>query len=165
MAGEDSHFSFGRALRTCIAIFGAMLLIFLLYIGPSNVPFGVQIETTIWYTGAMFLFIFCRTRGFDTGFSLQDEGVKEKLPRLLAIHAVFLASGLSIQTVASAARPHLSAYWFTRHSRDTLFDDVQVLTYVLIGMAQVLISRGILSRSMQAHKAKDGVSHAQESQK
>src|SRR6266704_3994104 len=137
-----------------ISIVAAIILLVLIYIGPSNVLFGDQIATAITYTGAMFLFIFCRTRGFNTEYNVWDEPVKEKLPRLLSIHAVFLVSILSVQAAESAARPHLPAYWFTRHSRDTLFDDMQIVIYVLISIAQVLISRGILSRSVEAHRSR-----------
>jgi O-antigen/teichoic acid export membrane protein len=49
-------------LAMYISIVAAIILLVLIYIGPSNVPFGVQIATAIMYTGAMFLFVFCRTK-------------------------------------------------------------------------------------------------------
>ena len=84
--------------------------------------------------------------------------MKEKLPRLLAIHAAFLVLIVSLLTAAFAARPHLPAYWFTEHGpkHDRLFWDVLGLTCILVGMAQVLISRGILTRSVEAFKKKEG---------
>lgn len=138
-----------------LLIAGALVLI---DVGVSDwalagAPYLTQVITVLVYTGAIFLFVFFRTRGFNTGYDLNDEAVREKLPRLLILHAVFLAWVLSIQVAASLARPHLAAYWFKEYSRhDTLFWDVSILFYVSNGMAQVLISRGILGRGVEAQK-------------
>ena len=146
-----------RTLGNVLAICGAILaatIPFIIYIGPSNLPFGTQIATTITYTVAMFWLIFFPARGDNTEYSLWDERVQEKLPRLLGIHVVFLAWVLAMQATASVARPHLPAYWFKGYSssHDTLFEGVGILFYVLTGMTQRFIARGILSRSVQAQK-------------
>ena len=137
-----------------LSILAALVLILLIYVGTSRVPFGTQIATTIVYTGAVFWLTFFKTRGFNTEYNLWDRAVQPKLHRLLAIHAVFLVLVVSLLTGALALRPHLPAYWFTEHNngRDTLFSDLLILSGVLISVAQVLISRGILSRSVEAHK-------------
>ena len=146
-----------RTLGNVLAICGVGLagtIPFIIYIGPSNLAFGIQIATTIVYTVAMFWLIFLPAKGDNTEYSLWDERVQEKLPRLLGIHVVFLSWVLAMHSTASVARPHLPAYWFKGYSsgRDTLFQDVGILFYVLTGMTQRLISRGILSRAVGAQK-------------
>lgn len=154
----DSKMS-SRTLGNVLAICGVLLaatIPFIIYIGPTNLPFGIQIATTIIYTVAMLWLIFFPARGDNTEYSLWDERVQEKLPRLLGTHAVFLTWVLAMQVTASVARPHLPAIWFKAYSsrHDTLFEDVGILFYVVTGMAQRLISRGILSRSVEAQKKK-----------
>src|SRR5262249_38280967 len=146
----------GGVLNIHIFLLVAMVVAMLIVVGLSHwalagAPFYTQVVTALVYMGAMFLFVFFRTRGFNTGYDLNEEAVRERLPHLLVIHAAFLAWVFSMQAVASLARPHLSPHWFKEYSgHHTLFADVGILFYVSTGMAQVLISRGILRRSVEA---------------
>ena len=151
---DDPQFSVSEALVAFIGVLAAMAVVFLLYIGLSDVPFGTQIATAFTYTGVVYWVVFYRTRAFNTGYSTDDEAVREKVPRLLGIHAGFLLLVLSTQTATLTVRPHLPAYWFAEHGpkHSSLYEDILILIPILIGTAQIVISRGILSRSVQAYK-------------
>jgi hypothetical protein len=139
----------GNILATCGVVLAGTIP-FIIYIGPAHLPFGIQIATTVIYTAAMFWLIFFPARGDNTEYNLWDERVQEKLPRLLGIHAAFLAWVLAMQAAASVAHPHLPPYWLKEYGsrHETLFEGGGILFYVLTGMMQRLISRGILSRSL-----------------
>jgi hypothetical protein len=135
--------------------FGALLVglaALLLFVLLGERPFGIQIATAIIYTAAVFLFVFLRSR-LGRGYSLRERTVQQRLPRLLAIHGAFLVLILVIQTAEFALRPHLPGNWFKKASKGvTWFEYVALWIYVLTGMTQVLISRRILSRSLDAEQ-------------
>jgi uncharacterized membrane protein len=148
--------SVGDALTTYVCIIAAIIVIGSLYIGLADLTFGTQIATAITYSGVVYWMVFYKTRWFKTAFSFQDECVKEKLPHLLGIHAGFLLLTLSIQTALLTVRSHLPSYWFIekgpKHS--SLYFNALFLPSILIGLVQIWISRGILSRSVTAKTKK-----------
>ena len=109
---------------------------------------------SIAYTYFAFWYIFFPTRGMLEKHSLRDEKVQQQIPLLLAIHCAFLIPLLLGQIELLAMKPHLSTYWLTEHGekRDTLYELVMIVTPVLVFWAQVLISRGILSRRLATNR-------------
>ena len=142
-----------------VAVPVGLLVVVPLFIVLSDKRFGIQIATAITYTAAVFWTTFFPGRWSDTGYSLGEKAVREKLPRLLAIHSVFVVLIFSMQTVAFAARPHLPTYWLTEHGpkHDSLYECALLITPLLIGTAQVLIARGILSRSTRGYSTNVGL--------
>jgi hypothetical protein len=156
-SAEGGNSTCGKLAIFITLLLGALVLLDIAVSGwaLAGAPFFTQIVTTLVYTAAMFLFIFFRTKAFNTGYDLDDEAVREKLSRLLVIHGVFLVLLLSVQAGLAAVGPHLPGYWLSEYSRhNTLFDDARIVIYVSVGTAQVLICRGILGRSVEAHTAK-----------
>jgi ABC-type transport system involved in cytochrome c biogenesis permease subunit len=146
---EDSLY---KALGTWLATFLAAVAAIILYIFLDDKPSGFQIATLITYTGAVFFFIFSHSRGWK-GYSLRQKAVQRELPRLLCIHVAFLGVLFAVLALAFWIRPRLSLFWIvqrgstTRHS--SFYEDVLILLCTLVGMTQILISRGILGRAVR----------------
>ena len=51
--GDDSQFSAGDAVTTVVGVLAGMIVVLFLYMGLSDVPFGIQIATAITYTGVV----------------------------------------------------------------------------------------------------------------
>jgi hypothetical protein len=149
---KDSKVLTTQILMTLIAVPAALLSALILYIALADKPFGTQIATGITYTGSVFYLTFFRSRLSNVGYSLRDAAVQEKLPRLLAMHVALLVLIISVQTFTLALRPHLPAYWLAEHGpkRDNLYEWALILPPLLTGSAQVWISRGVLSRNIDA---------------
>jgi hypothetical protein len=133
--------SFGRYL----GFLAAFIPTFFLYIWLEDRPFGIQIATTITYTGVVSLYVFT-----GWGKRLNLRAVQQDSPLLLTIHIAYLVFVFGLLTFSLALRPHLPSYWLTEHGRnhETWFSDLLVLIGVLTATSQILISRRILNRSL-----------------
>ncbi len=129
-----------------IGAFGGLVL----FIALGDRPFGTQAATAIVYTYAVFWYVFFPTRGMEQQHSLRDRAVQRQIPRLLMIHCVFLILIFLVQTVLFASKSRLPSYWLTQYGkqRDTLYEGVLILSFVIVFFTQVLISRQILSHSV-----------------
>jgi hypothetical protein len=122
-------------------------------------PLGVQIASVIGYSGFVFLFVFCDTKGWK-GYSLGEQVVRQKLPLLLCIHAGFLVVVFAGVTGAILIRPHLSLFWTLERGTQrplswrgrgpiSYFELILIFAGVGIVFAQTLICRGILGRALK----------------
>jgi len=132
----------------------ASVLVLLLYVPLVHKPFATQTITVLEYTVLVFVLVFCDTRGFK-GYSLGQKAVRQKMPRLLAIHAVFLVIVFTVVTIAPWLRRSVPDSWLVEGGRRhlSLFDYLLALIGTGIWMIQVWISRKILSRSVEADRA------------
>ncbi len=148
---EAPEVSTAMTLGVAVAYLAGALGGACLFIALDETPFGFQIATAITYTYFAFWYIFFPTRGLLEKYSLRDKTVQRQLPRLLAIHCGFLAALLLGQIKWFAMKPYLSSYWFTEYGkrRDTSYELMMIVAPVLVFFAQVLISRRILSRSLE----------------
>jgi hypothetical protein len=144
--GEDSGVSVTKSLVTWVVIMATATAAFVLAISLYKNPFVVQITSAFGYTAWVFFLIFCDSRAWR-GYSLRKKEVRQELPRLLSMHAAFLALLLLIETTALLARSsspsNLRTEFGSKH--DTLAY-VLIFTGVGIGTTQALIARRILSR-------------------
>jgi hypothetical protein len=130
-----------------------------IWIALKDNPFGIQIAAMTYYTGGVFLFVFCdagpgwalKAKG-TKGFSLGEKAVREKLPLLLRIHIGFLAVIVAGLTAALSARRHMLFLWLWNLDTE-YFAFILVLTGVAIQFAQIHIFRGILGRALQTDRA------------
>lgn len=126
-----------------------ILSLILLAILREN-PFGIQIVSLLWYTGFVFLLVFCNTRG-SRGYSLSEKAVRNRLPLLFCIHIGLLAVLFAGLTGAILLRPHLSDSWTAERgsrSPSSYFELLLFLTGLTILFAEVSIFRRILDRGM-----------------
>lgn len=148
--GETPRVSPATSIGIFVAyIFGAFGGL-VLFIVLGDKPYGIQISTAITYTYFAFWYIFFPTQGMLERYKLRDKSVQKQIPLLLVIHCAFLVLLLLGQVEWLAMKPHLSSAWFTEYGkkRDTLYELVTIGLPILVFFAQVLISRGILSRSL-----------------
>lgn len=148
---QESGFSVAKAFVTWLGLIAGSMAIFWLAILTADKPFGLQITTLVGYTGFVFFQVFCDSRAFK-GYSLRLPAVRKKIPTLLGIHAVFLVFVFVALTGALWVRPWLitNSWLITRGRRDNWFDLLVMVIGVSVGMGQTLISRKILSRSIDA---------------
>jgi NADH:ubiquinone oxidoreductase subunit 6 (subunit J) len=132
----------------------------LLFILLMEEPYGIQTVTLVGYTGFVFLLVFCDT-GKCKGYSLFQKAVQRKLPRLLAIHVVFLIVVFTWVTVAPWLRRFVPDSWLVVHASRgiwdraggmNLFEYLAMLIGTAICMIQVWITRTILRRSVEADR-------------
>ena len=160
-AKKNLRGSIGKALGMFVLYAVAVLGSLFLFIFLGETPFCVQIATSITYTGFVFIAVFFGTRYLNEAYSLRDERVQQQIPRLLTIHLVFLVSVFAIQTFAFVSQPYLPSYWFKESAKNpNLFTTVLGVTCILLGTTQVVISRGILSRSLEAEKTANPTNEA-----
>ncbi len=146
-----SRVSIAEAIGKFVFICVGLVVALALYIVLGERPFGIQIATLIAYTGGVFCLVFFRWRWLHEAYSLRKKEVQQQIPRLLAIHAAFLAFLFAVLTFAFFVRPHLPSYWLIERGvkHDSLFSDGLILICSLTGVTQVFISRSILSRSVR----------------
>ena len=120
---------------------GSCLFIFL-----GEKPFGIQIATAITYTYFAFWYVFFPTRGLLEKYSLRNKTVRQQIPRLLAIHCALLISIFLGQTIWFAMKPRLA----------DLYALVMIGSLVAVFFTQVLISRRVISRSLEEGLNKSG---------
>jgi hypothetical protein len=120
---------------------------------------GIQIASIIFYTGSVFLHLFCdlgpggwAARKGTKGFSLGEKAVRQKLSLLLRIHAGFLI--VIIALVAGAARigPHT---WFLWHLDDAIFYPIVMLVGFAFLFAEIYMLRRILWRALEDEQRND----------
>lgn len=155
---ESSNDDEAKSRGSFLQEFGALgipvaaVLVLVLYASLVHNPFGIQVATTVGYTGYVFFAVFCNLRS-SKGFDLRQRAVRRKLPHLLAMHAIFLAIVFVGLTVALSLRPSLPQSWLVEGGRAGNWFD---LSLFLIGfstcMFQVYICRKILSRSVGVAK-------------
>jgi hypothetical protein len=133
----------------------------LVFIALRDNPFGIQITALTWYTGFVFLLVFCDAgRGIGSkkgtkGYSLGENAVRQKLPLLLRIHAGFLVIIIAGATGALWARRHMLFLWLW--NLDTPYFAL-ILTFagVAIQFTQIQIFRGILGRALKNEQSSGG---------
>ena len=130
---------------------------FCLFIVLGDRHFGIQIATAITYTYFAFWYVFFPTRGLLEKYSLRNNTVRHQIPSLLAIHIAFLIMIFLGQTILFAIKPHLSSYWATDRGAGTPYVWVMIGSSVVFFFTQVLISRRILSRSLDEARSGDAV--------
>jgi peptidoglycan/LPS O-acetylase OafA/YrhL len=152
-----------RKQRSGFVVFkenGIVLLLILwlatifIWIALKDNPFGIQIAAVTYYTGFVFLLVFCDAGGGigsrkgTKGYSLGEKAVREKLPLLLRIHIGFLAVIFAGATGALWARRHMLFLWLW--NLDTpYFALILVFAGVAIQFVQIHIFRGILGRALK----------------
>jgi hypothetical protein len=127
------------------------------FIALRDNPFEVQIAWIIWYTGWVFLLVFCdvgsRSGKTTKGFSLGEKAVKQKLPLLLCIHAVSLVVLFAGVTEAMRLRPHSWSRWRPDFA---YFDLICILTGTAIAFAQIHLFRRLLGRALKDEQGSRG---------
>lgn len=123
---------------------------------------GIQIASIIFYTGSVFLHLFCDLgpgvwaargkRKGTKGFSLGEKAVRQKLSLLVPIHAGFLI--VIIALVAGAVRigPHT---WFLWHLDDAIFYPIVMLVGFAFLFAEIYMLRRILWRALEDGQRND----------
>jgi hypothetical protein len=145
---QESGTSVTKQFVTWVGLVSGAMAIFWLAILIADKPFGLQITALIGYTGFVFFQLFCDSRAFK-GYGLRLTAVRQKIPTLLAIHAVFLLVVFIALTAALSVRPHVLSSWhITNGKRGNSFDTLLIMVGVTICMGRTLISRKILSRSI-----------------
>jgi hypothetical protein len=148
LAPQENRVSVAKQLGTWLGIVSGGMALFWLAILIADKPFGLQIITLIGYTALVFFLVFFDSRAFK-GYSLRVKAVQDKLPTLLTIHALFLLFVLVALTAALSVRPQvLSSFHITNRNKDNWFDYLLIIIGVIICMSETLISRRILSRSI-----------------
>ncbi len=154
---KKPHVSTAMTLGILAAYLGGAFGGFCLFIILSDRPFGIQIATAITYTYFAFWYVFFPTRGLLEKYSLRDKTVQQQIPRLFAIHCAFLISIFFGQTIWFAMKPHLSNNWATDRGAGTPYVWVMIVSSIAFFFTQVLISRRILSRSLDEARSVDPV--------
>jgi hypothetical protein len=146
--------SIAKGVRFVIGLLLVLLGTFVFYIYfLGGRPFEIQAISLIADTECVFLFVFFDT-SMGRGYSLRDKAVQQQLPRLLQIHFVSLVFLYALITFALSARSHLPHSWLVnpnpgyRYSTSP-FASVLLLIGLTAVIAQVLISRKILSRAVE----------------
>jgi hypothetical protein len=131
------------------------ILALALYFVLADKPFGIQVATLVAYTGYVFFFVFSNLRA-SKGYDLRQRAVRQKIPHLLVIHAVFLAIVFIGLTVALSLRPSLPPSWLEpRGRRGENWFELSILAIVFVTcMFQAQICRKILSRSVGVESGK-----------
>jgi hypothetical protein len=138
--------------QAAIYFFGLMTLV--LGLLSLYTVFGDSVSTPsanlISYTAMVFWFVFFGSRWFGGGYSLRSKAVHQTIPRLLAIHGGFLLLIFVLQTLAFFLQPNLPPSWLADRGRDpSWFVSGLMVIFLVIGMAQVYLSRRILSSSLK----------------
>jgi len=130
-----------------IVLLGTFLLVILL----DGRPFELQTISLIADTEFVFFFVFCNSRSWR-GYSLRNKTVQQQLPHLLQIHCLFLVLLIAVETFALSERPHLPDSWIAERGPRLLspFESGLLLIGMAIVITQVLISRRILSRTLES---------------
>ena len=152
---DETHYR-GSLLQE-FGFIGIPLIAFLalaLYFLLSGIPFRSQLATLVAYTGFVFFSVFSNIRS-SKGYDLRQKAVRQKIPHLLAIHALFLALVFIGLTVALWLRSSLPSSWLVARGRKGVswFDDLLLLTGFVSYMFQVYVCRKILSRSVGVDQA------------
>jgi len=118
-------------------------------------PFGIQVPSLVAYTAFVFFFLF---RDYDPSYleaySLRQKAVRQEIPHLFAIHAVFLVVFFIVLTIALSLRPSLPPSWLVEGGkRRSTFGSLLVLIFAVTMFIQLYISRRILSRSVKTDQA------------
>ena len=155
MRWMPSQVSVGQLLGAWAALLVGGLLGGLLAILMLDKPFGIPVAALVGYTGAVFFFLFRDYEPSDgEAFSLRQKAVRQEIPRLLAIHAVFLVVVFIVLTIALSLRPFLPPSWFVRGGKRRSTAEWLLILIVSVPIwMQVSISRRILSRSVKADQA------------
>ena len=110
----------------------------------------IQTANLVSYTAVVFWFIFFGSRWLGGGYSLRNKAVRESVSQLLGIHVAFLVAIFAVEMFAFAMRPRLPASWVVEHGKDpSWFVSALGLIFILIGTAEIYISRAILSRALK----------------
>src|SRR5690349_2912381 len=139
---RDAWIIVGEFVGKSILLLVTMLFVFLLYVLLGDKRFGFQIATLTTYSICVFLFVFFRWKGLNKAYSLRDAAVRRQIPRLLAIHAVFMVLVSSILAFAPYVQSRLPSGWLTEDARHhSWFSSGLIWAFALVWLAQVYISR------------------------
>lgn len=151
---EDNELGFAYHVRYFVslmaAIFASVILLFLLH----PVPFGIEIAIAIIYTAAAWWQTFCRIRGENSSYSIQTAEVRQKVPRLLAIHFGFLVILFAGLILIPFLRLHVPPDWLKQSEKGgSKFGMLLIAGGVILLGTESLICRGILRRAVEAEAA------------
>ena len=143
--------SFMKALGLIAMGIIAFFVAFSIFLIQSDRPYAIQIFTLLCYTALTALHIFLRSK-LGRGFSPSNPAVKKQLPRLLGIHSAFSIVIFSAQTYVLHIWSRLPVSWTAEigPKHDSWIELGLIVLFVLTWMAEVLICRTILSRSVDA---------------
>jgi hypothetical protein len=143
--------SLAKAALTLVVVMIVLLGTFLLVILLDGRPFELQTISLIVDTEFVFFFVFCNSRSWR-GYSLRNKTVRQQLPHLLQIHCLFLVLLIAVETFALSERPHLPDSWIAKPGPRLMspFESGLLLIGMAIVITQVLISRRILSRTLES---------------
>ena len=127
---------------------GAVLVGVLYAAYLKNLPYGFEAAGLLMYSGLVFVLLFCGT-GKTQGYDLRQKAVRRHLPRLVAVHLVFLVIFLIVVTVGPSLRSSVPDSWLVKSGRRNMspFEGLGVLSVTVVGAIEVWISRKILRRS------------------
>jgi hypothetical protein len=150
---RNSGFVLFKEFGVFIVIPFTFLTTMLVLIALRNNPFAIQLASIVAYTGCVFFFVFCdagpgrswsRKAKGTRGFSLGEKVVRQELPRLMCIHAGFLAVLFAGLTGAMWLRPHTWSLW---RLDTTYFDVILLLAEAAVAFAQIHFFRRLLGRA------------------
>lgn len=150
-----SQVSVGQLLGAWAVLLVGTVLAGLLAVFMLKKGFGIQVAALVGYTALIFFLLF---RDYDPSYleaySLRRNAVRQQIPYLLAIHAVFLVVVFTVLTIALSLRPSLPPSWLVEGGkRRSTFEWPLLLIGSVIAWVQVYISRRILSGSVKADQA------------
>jgi hypothetical protein len=141
---RNSRITGTQMLLTWLGIIVWTAVTLVLYIVLDNRAFGIQLATSVAYTGVIFFYMFCDSRGVR-GYDLRNKKVQGQVPGILAIHCGSLLLLFLVQTYELSLRPQLPDSWLREHGRDpSYFVGLIGLSCFAIAITQILICRRLL---------------------
>lgn len=131
---QDDPVTLREALGVYALLMTVVFVTVFAAVSLGDQPHGMQLAALIGYSGLVFTYMFFRTRGVPTRYSLAATYVQRQLPGLLLIHCAYLMMLYVVAGWTLERRPALPSF---------LLD----VGFLLIGLTQVIVSRTILSRA------------------
>lgn len=148
---EDNDPGFIYHLWYFISLIAATVAAFILLVWLTPKPFGIEIAVAIIYTAAAWWQTFCRIRGDNSSYSIRTDAVRQRVPRLLAIHSGFLVVLLAGLIALPFVRSHVPAEWLKESRRGrSWFSLMETFAAIVLLGTEAIICRGILRRAVEA---------------
>ena len=133
------------ALWIPVVIF--MFASFFFLFAMADLPYGVQLGSLIPYTAFVALGTFSAQRGMQPYF-FESSIVEQTMPRLLRRHCIFLATIISLETIALRLTPYMPGSWLSKTGKDSSpFAITLCITCLCIASVQVFTNRTLLERA------------------
>ena len=133
-----------QTLLTWLGIMGWAVVTAFLYIVLYGRPLGTQLATSVAYTGVIFFYVFCDSRGVR-GYDLRSKKVQGQLPRILTLHCGALLLLFLVQTYELSLRSQLPESWLQEQGRNpSYFVALIGLSCFALAVTQVFICRRLL---------------------